>query len=282
MGTEHLRRCLAFQSSPRLCFPSCQTLHAATQSTGRCLEAEPLLCHGHFLVAVHTSTVVNYSQHKANQLPFTALPLQEVPPTCIFSSNQGHSRTGSSPIQPWGVTDPMGHSLGIRMEDVREESEMGHIGINWSSPYLCCPQHISYLQSSLHSMPMWEGNCTTPFCKDGGEAKGGLHKFLFLPQAVQELWRWVESKPCCPNLPSSQSPFLAMAKRSAIKLSLQKSVQTFLQYLSLPKAFFFFLREPTSSISWKPDPCLLLYYGIHCKAPIDTKRYDCIPHIHCS
>lgn len=162
---------------------------------------------------------------------------------------------------------------------------MDRVGINWAlavGPVLisAVPQHISYLQSSLHSMPMWEREIAQPhFAKMEVKQKEDCTNFSSSPKP---LWRWVESKPCCPNLPSSQSPELT--KHSAIKLSLQKSVLTVLQYLSLPKAFFlcFFFREPTSSISWKPDPCLLLCYGIHCKAPIDTKRYDCIPHIHCS
>lgn len=74
------------------------------------------------------------------------------------------------------------------MEDATEKSEMGCTGLNWALAVCLVlistvQDHISHLQSSLHSMPVWEGNCTSPFSKQGGETKGAAHDFYVPPQS---------------------------------------------------------------------------------------------------
>lgn len=74
------------------------------------------------------------------------------------------------------------------MEDATEKSEMGCTGINWALAVCLVlistvQEHISHLQSSLHSMPVWEGNCTSPFSKQGGETKGVAHDSSVPPQS---------------------------------------------------------------------------------------------------
>lgn len=78
--------------------------------------------------------------------------------------------------KPHGAAHHLMHTLGAGMEDASEESEMGRTGINWA--LAVCPvlistvqERISHLQSSLHSTPVWEGNCTSPFSKQGGETR---------------------------------------------------------------------------------------------------------------
>lgn len=86
------------------------------------------------------------------------------------------------------------HALGAGREDASEEPEMGCVGINWALAVCLVlistvQEHISNLQSSLHSMPVWEGNHTSPFCKQGGEPKEQYRILLFLPRVKQAVCR---------------------------------------------------------------------------------------------
>jgi len=122
------------------------------------------------------------------------------------------------------------HKLGVRIEDASEESEMGCAGINWALAVCLvlistAQEHISHLQSSLHSMPVWEGNCTSPFSKQEGKTKGILHDFSVPPQSEaggQQVSGTETVSPKLPNL-SAILPLLAVTNCSATKLALQKS-----------------------------------------------------------
>ena len=142
------------------------------------------------------------------------------------------------------------HNLGVRMEGESKESEMGCTGINWALAVCLVfistvQEHISHLQSSLHSMPVWEGNCTSPFSKQGSETKGVVHYFSIPPWSQAGGLQVSGIEILSPKLPSLSAilPLLAVTNCSAIKLALQKP-QLGWWHLNIPlftKDFFFVL-----------------------------------------
>lgn len=116
------------------------------------------------------------------------------------------------------------------MEDASEESEMGCTGINWALAVCLAlistvQEHISHLQSSLHSMPVWEGNCTSPFSIQGGETKGVVHDFSVPPQSQAGGLQASGIETVSPKLHSLSAilPLRAVTNCLAISLALQKS-----------------------------------------------------------